>query len=205
MHLAANTITIQPSVLVTIAGAGGMANIYTTNANYSGFGGTNPSNGTFGGNGANNPQPLANAPLFNDPPATPTTTTGTASTTVKSPTLSTTSGTASTKVKSPSLSNTNVTSSAKVAGSDVKTTNKAATGSVMNVSSSDQLLSLLDGAVPGPGGKITISGSKSTSNSGNSNRVNAPGRLNANHGAVDIRRLRDRSAIDSRSRGGRLL
>ena len=59
MDLAANTITIQPSVLVTIAGTGGAANIYTNNANYSGFGGTNPSNGTFGGAGANNPQPLA--------------------------------------------------------------------------------------------------------------------------------------------------
>ena len=67
MDLAANTITIQPSVLVTIAGAGGMANIYTNNANYSGFGGTNRSNGTFGGNGANNPQPLSSAPLFDSP------------------------------------------------------------------------------------------------------------------------------------------
>ena len=76
MHLAANTITIQPSVLVTIAGTGGAANIYTNNANYSGFGGTNPSNGTSGGNGANSPQPLSSRPLFNDPPATVATTTG---------------------------------------------------------------------------------------------------------------------------------
>jgi hypothetical protein len=44
-----------------------MANIYTNNANYSGFGGTNRSNGTFGGNGANNPQPLSSAPLFDSP------------------------------------------------------------------------------------------------------------------------------------------
>jgi hypothetical protein len=63
-NLAANTITIQPSVVVTIAGTGGAANVYTNNANYNGFGGTNPSNGTFGGNGANNPQPLSNAPSF---------------------------------------------------------------------------------------------------------------------------------------------
>ena len=69
MDLAANTITIQPSVLVTIAGAGGMANIYTNNANYSGFGGTNRSNGTFGGNGANNPQPLGGQPPFDSPTA----------------------------------------------------------------------------------------------------------------------------------------
>ena len=67
MDLAANTITIQPSVLVKIAGAGGMANIYTNNANYSGFGGTNRSNGSFGGNGANNPQPLSSAPPFDSP------------------------------------------------------------------------------------------------------------------------------------------
>jgi hypothetical protein len=77
VDLAAKTITIQPSVLVTIAGAGGMANIYTFNANYSGFGGTNPSNGTFGGNGANSPQPLSSAPAFGDPPAAPDTTSGT--------------------------------------------------------------------------------------------------------------------------------
>jgi len=74
--------------------------------------------------------------------------------------------------------------------------------STINVSSSDQLLSLLDGAQPGPGGKITISGSKSTSNSGNSSRINAAGRLNADHGAVDSRQMRERRIIDSRL-GGR--
>jgi hypothetical protein len=75
--------------------------------------------------------------------------------------------------------------------------------STINVSSSDQLLSLLDGAQPGPGGKITISGSKSTSNSGNSSRqINAPGRLNADHGALDSRQMRERRMIDSRI-GGR--
>jgi hypothetical protein len=63
-NLAANTITIQPSVIVTIAGAGGPANVYTNNPNYSNFGGSNPSNGTFGGNGANNPRPLPSAPPF---------------------------------------------------------------------------------------------------------------------------------------------
>jgi FecR protein len=66
-NLAASTITIQPSFVVTIAGNGGAANVYTTNPNYAGFGGNNPANGTFGGNGANRPQPLANAPSFTDP------------------------------------------------------------------------------------------------------------------------------------------
>lgn len=66
--LAANTITIQPSVIVNMQGNGGPAQVFTTNPNYSGFGGTNPSNGTFGGNGANNPLPLNQAPPFDGPP-----------------------------------------------------------------------------------------------------------------------------------------
>jgi hypothetical protein len=74
--------------------------------------------------------------------------------------------------------------------------------STINVSSSDQLLSLLDNAKPGSGGKITISGSKSTSNSGTSSRINAVGRLNADHGALDSRQMRERRMIESRI-GGR--
>jgi mannose-6-phosphate isomerase-like protein (cupin superfamily) len=62
--LAGDTITIQPHRVVTIAGKGGPASVFTNNANYSGFGGTNDKNGTFGGHGAFNPQPLANAPPF---------------------------------------------------------------------------------------------------------------------------------------------
>ena len=65
--LAGDTITIQPTRIVTIAGNGGPAHVFTNNANYSGFGGINPNNGTFGGNGANNPQPLANAPPLGPP------------------------------------------------------------------------------------------------------------------------------------------
>jgi len=62
--LAGDTITIRPHRVVTIAGKGGPASVFTNNANYSGFGGNNEKNGTFGGNGAFNPQPLANAPPF---------------------------------------------------------------------------------------------------------------------------------------------
>jgi hypothetical protein len=65
--LAGNRITIQPNKIVTIAGNGGAADVYTNDPNYSGFGGNNPSNGTFGGNGAKNPLPLANAPPFDTP------------------------------------------------------------------------------------------------------------------------------------------
>jgi hypothetical protein len=62
--LAGDTITIQPTRVVTILGNGGPAQIFTNNANYSGFGGSNPDNGTFSGNGANNPLPLDQAPAF---------------------------------------------------------------------------------------------------------------------------------------------
>ncbi len=71
IDLAAGTITIQPSVVVTIQGSGGPANIYTNNPNYSGFGGTSPNNGTFGGNGAQSPRPLSSAPAFDDPAPRP--------------------------------------------------------------------------------------------------------------------------------------
>ncbi len=61
--LAAGTITINPAVVVTISGAA-QAQIFTDNANYSGFGGTNPANGTFAGAGALAPQSLSLAPPF---------------------------------------------------------------------------------------------------------------------------------------------
>jgi hypothetical protein len=66
--LAANTLTIQPSVVVNIQGNGGPAQVFTNHPNYSGFGGTNRNNGTFGGNGANEPLPLSQAPPFDGPP-----------------------------------------------------------------------------------------------------------------------------------------
>jgi len=60
------------------------------------------------------------------------------------------------------------------------------TGPAINVSSTDQLLSLLDGAAPGPGRKITIPASRSVRNSRNPSRINAAGRLKADRGALDI-------------------
>ena len=71
MDLAANTITINSGVTVTIAGNGGAANIFTNNANYAGFGGNGSTTGTFAGNGANNPQPLSNAPVFSATASSP--------------------------------------------------------------------------------------------------------------------------------------
>jgi hypothetical protein len=68
--LAANTINILDGVVVTIGGAT-PAEVYTTNANYTGFGGNGTTTGTFAGAGANNPLPLNQAPPFGAPPPSP--------------------------------------------------------------------------------------------------------------------------------------
>jgi hypothetical protein len=189
------------------------ADIYTNHAHYSSSnGGDGTTTGIFTSSGFVGPAVTthlgAAPPPFDDlpPPATPTTTSGTSSTNVITKTLSSTNGTTSTSIKSPTLSTTSGTTSTKVSSPTLSTTNVTSgkkTGSVINVSDSGQLLSLLDGAAPGPGGKITIPGSKSTSNLRNSSGINVPGRLNADRHAADIRRMRDR-AIDSRV-AGRLL
>jgi hypothetical protein len=166
--LAADSVTIFNRVVVTIGGSN-PADVYTgfsgevPKANYTGFGGNGSTTGTFGGAGANNPQPIANAPPFDD----------------------------------PALSAATVTSGGNVTGgkrtgitSDGNVTSGKRTGVVVNVSSSEQLLSLLDGAVPGPGGKITIPASKTTSNSTNSSPINVADRLNAARRAADIRDAR---------------
>jgi len=66
--LAANSVTIFNNVVVTIGGPN-PADVYTNNANYTGFGGNGTTTGTFAGAGANNPQPLASAPPFGPPTA----------------------------------------------------------------------------------------------------------------------------------------
>ncbi len=65
--LAANSITICDNVVVTIGGSN-PAQVYTNNANYTGFGGNGMTTGTFGGKGANIPQPLASATPFGPTP-----------------------------------------------------------------------------------------------------------------------------------------
>ena len=68
--LAANTISISPGAVVTIANqANTKADVFTNHPNYFGFGGTGTpaTAGTFAGAGANNPQPLANAPPLGPP------------------------------------------------------------------------------------------------------------------------------------------
>ncbi len=126
MDLAANRITINSGVTVTIAGNGGAANIYTNNANYTGFGGNGSTTGTFAGNGANTPQPLGNAPTFGATPPSPS------------------SSGSTTGVSNQTSSSGGVTSSVN------------AKGGAINVTNSGQLLSLLNGFNPGPGGKINV-------------------------------------------------
>jgi hypothetical protein len=64
--LAANSVTIFDNVVVTIGGKT-PADVYTNNANYTGFGGNGSTTGTFAGAGANNPLPLSQAPPFEAP------------------------------------------------------------------------------------------------------------------------------------------
>src|SRR4029450_12970319 len=64
--LAANSVTIFDNVVVTIGGKA-PADVYTNNANYTGFGGNGSTTGTFTGAGANRPRPLSKAPQFGAP------------------------------------------------------------------------------------------------------------------------------------------
>src|SRR5437763_17115860 len=66
--IAANTVTIENGVVVTInAQADGVpfpADVFTNVANYTGSGGNGSTTGTFAGTGANGPQALSNAAAF---------------------------------------------------------------------------------------------------------------------------------------------
>src|SRR6266487_1399721 len=104
--LAANSVTIVDDVVVTIGGKA-PADVYTNNANYTGFGGNGSTTGTFDGAGANPPQRLENRPPFDDAARS-----------------------------SPTNGKRNKT--------------------VINIQNSGQLLSLLDGAVPGKDGRLKV-------------------------------------------------
>ncbi len=166
--LAADSVTIFNNVVVTI-GDDISASVYTNHANYTGFGGNGSRTGTFAGAGASQPLPLSQAPPFGP--------TGT----------SRSRGAASADGNVQTPSSGNIARSGRVGDGNLKTTSRNPAGAVMNVSSTDQLLSLLDAAAPGPGGRITIPASKRTSNGRNSSGINAAGRLNADRRALDIR------------------
>ena len=167
--LAANSVTIFNNVVVTIGGAN-PADVYTgfngniPNANYTGSGGNGSTTGTFAGAGANNPQPLGNAPPFGpSSPATVTTESGATARTTIPPLPS-----------SATATSTNVTSGKK-------------TSTAIRIDSTDELLSLLDGAAPGSGRRITIPVSKSSRNLRNSSRTAVADRSKADRGGVSIR------------------
>jgi hypothetical protein len=148
--LAANTINILDGVVVTIGGAT-PAEVYTTNANYTGFGGNGTTTGTFAGAGANNPLPLNQAPPFGAPPPSPS-------------------------------RRGNITT--------------------INVSNTADLLALLDGAVVGPDGRITISDSRNITNLRNLSRIDMNG-LPRGARRMLINEMRERSTM--RAGGRRIL
>lgn len=149
--LAANSITIFDNVVVTIGGKA-PANVYTNNANYTGFGGNGSTTGTFAGAGANRPQPLSEAPPFNaSPPRNPT--------------------------------------------------NGKTARTVINIKNSGQLLSLLDGAVPGPNGKLSVP-RHNHGQAGNVDRLNVTRMTKVDRDMADIRRMRDRGVVNNRLGSG---
>jgi hypothetical protein len=84
--IAANTVTINNSVVVTITGDDGInASVFTNVPNYTGSGGNGSTSGAFAGNGAQT-QPLDQAPPFGPSGATPTGSTTSAGTTAPIPT-----------------------------------------------------------------------------------------------------------------------
>ena len=180
--LAANSVTIFNNIVVTIGGPN-PADVYTNNANYTGFGGNGTTTGTFAGTGANDPLPLDQAPPFGP----------------SSPHPVRTGGNIHHGTRIPLPPSATVTTGGKVTvGGNVTSGKKV--DNVINVRSSDELLSLLDGAAPGPGRKITIPPSKSASKSRNPNRIDPAGRLNAGSRLNPASRLNvDRRAMDMRT------
>jgi hypothetical protein len=149
--LAANSITIFNNVVVTIGGKA-LADVYTNNPNYTGFGGNGSTTGTFAGAGANRPRPLSEAPPFD----------------------------------APSPRNPN---------------NGTRSRTVMNIPNSGQLLSLLDGAVPGRDGRLRLRHDKHR-HAANADRLHVNRMIKADRDMVDIRHMRDRAVINNRLGSG---
>ncbi len=146
--LAANSVTIFDNIVVTIGGPN-PAQVYTNNANYTGFGGNGTTTGTFAGSGANDPLPLEQAPPFGPAPRT------------------------------------------------VRPHDRT-----INVNSTADLLAMLDGAVVGPDGRITIPDSKSATSWRDLNRMNI-NRLSRLEHRMAIQQMRPDRGI-TRVGGGRL-
>jgi hypothetical protein len=194
--LAANAVTIFNNVVVTIGGTI-PAGVYTNNANYRGFGGNGTTTGTFSGAGANNPLPLSQAPPFGLIGSSRDGGAGNADGNAQTlpgvnitPSDSLYVGSGRTQeLRSPSERDVSSAVPSRLSEriGDRTITRRKTTGPAINLSSTDQLLSLLDAAAPGPGGRITIPASKRTSSGRNSNGINVAGRSKAGRGAVDMR------------------
>ena len=72
---------------------------------------------------------------------------------------------------------------------------------VINIGDSGQLLSLLDGAFPGPDGRLRVHGHNHR-HSANADRLNVNRMIKADRDMADIRHMRDRGAINNRLGSG---
>jgi len=73
----------------------------------------------------------------------------------------------------------------------------------INIRDSGQLLSMLDNAVPGPGGRLTVSHRNHIDHAVNANRINADRMMKADRGMADIRHMREREVINPLAGGRR--
>jgi hypothetical protein len=80
-------------------------------------------------------------------------------------------------------------------------TNGKRARNVLNVKNSGELLSLLDGAVPGPGGKLRVP-HHNHRNSNRADRLNVARMTKVDRDVADIRRMRDRGVINNRLGSG---
>jgi hypothetical protein len=80
-------------------------------------------------------------------------------------------------------------------------TNGKTTREVINVNNSGELLSLLDGAVPGRGGKLRVP-HHNQRNSNRVDRLNVARMTKVDRDVADIRRMRDRGVINNRLGSG---
>jgi hypothetical protein len=80
-------------------------------------------------------------------------------------------------------------------------TNAKRTGTVMNIQNSGQLLSLLDGAVPGADGRLRLP-RHNHRNAANADRLNVNRMMKADRDMADIRRMHDRGPINNRVGSG---
>jgi hypothetical protein len=72
---------------------------------------------------------------------------------------------------------------------------------VINIRNSGQLLSLLDGAVPGRDGRLSVP-RHNRRQAGNADRLNVTRMTKADRDMADVRRMRDRGVINNRLGSG---